>query len=204
METVHETLIRWFTADRTEEAFAEASRHHKPLFIDLYAPGCKGCEKLDKTTYLDRSVAQTLNESYVPLLINGREPIASLDRANGRHIYLFSPVLILTTPDGLELRRCVGYLSPLDMQLELAVGLAFLEMHRRDWNAAYQLLDRAITDFDGAANLPEALWWRGVAAYRRSGNDLNVLRRAWEPILVAHSGSIWAQKARVLDPECLC
>ena len=199
-----ETLVRWVPEETAEQAPAIARRSGKLLFVDLYAPGCKGCEKLDKTTYLDREVADVLNERFVPVLLNARRESAALRVLNGGHAYVFSPVLIVYAPDGRELRRSSGYLSPQAMLLELHIALAVGEMDRARWVEAHRILDDAIARYRHARNLPEAMWWRGVSSYRASGNDLTVLREAWEPLIAGHRGSIWAEKADVLAPVCEC
>jgi hypothetical protein len=198
------TLVRWVPEDTAEQAPAIARRTGKPLFVDLYAPGCKGCEKLDKTTYLDREVADVLNERFVPVLLNARRESEALRVLGGGHAYVFSPVLIVRAPDGRELRRTTGYLSPQAMLLELQIALAVGEMDRARWVEAHRILDEAIGRYRLARNVPEAMWWRGVSLYRASGNDLTVLRDAWHPLIAGYRSSIWAEKADILAPVCEC
>jgi hypothetical protein len=198
------TLVRWLHEETAEQAPAIARSSGKLLFVDLYAPGCKGCEKLDQTTYLDRGVADVLNERFVPVRLNARRESAALRVLNGGHAYVFSPVLIVSAPDGRELRRSTGYLSPQAMLLELHIALAIGQMDRARWVEAHRILDDAIARYRHARNLPEAMWWRGVSSYRASGNDLSVLREAWDPLVAGYRGSIWAEKADVLAPVCEC
>ena len=199
-----ETLVRWVPEETAAQAPAIARRSGKPLFVDLYAPGCKGCEKLDKTTYLDREVADVLNERFVPVLLNARRESEALRMLNRGQSYVFSPVLIVCAPDGRELRRTTGYLSPQAMLLELHIALAVGEMDRARWVEAHRILDEAIARYRHARNVPEAMWWRGVSIYRASGNDLAVLRDAWDPLIAGYRGSIWAEKADILTPVCEC
>lgn len=199
-----ETLVKWVPEATAEQAPAIARTSGKLLFVDLYAPGCKGCEKLDKTTYLDREVVDLLNERFVPVLLNARRESAALRVLNGGHAYVFSPVLIVYAPDGRELRRSSGYLSPQALLLELHIALAVGEMDRARWVEAHRILDEAIARYRYARNVPEAMWWRGVSRYRASGNDLTVLREAWDPLIAGYRGSIWAEKADILAPVCEC
>ena len=204
MTHVTETLVRWVPEETAAEAPAIARRSGKPLFVDLYAPGCKGCEKLDKTTYQDREVADLLNERFVPVLLNARRESEALRVLNDGHAYVFSPVLIVRAPDGRELRRTTGYLSPQAMLLELHIALAAGEMDRARWVEAHRILDEAIGRYRHARNVPEAMWWRGVSIYRASGNDLDTLRDAWNPLIAGYRSSIWAEKAGILAPVCEC
>ncbi len=197
-------LVEWFQDEAAEGAFEVAAATGKPLFVDLYAVGCKGCEKLDVTTYQEREVADLLNERFVPVLLNGRMPSPALSKVNGSHAYIFSPVLIQITPEGRELRRTVGYLSPESMLVELKLGLAISLMHELRWTQASRLLEEVAAQFGNSRLIPEVLWWRGVALYRQSGNDVKTLREAWAPLIDKYPTSLWSEKANVLDPVCLC
>lgn len=123
---------------------------------------------------------------------------------NRGHAYVFSPVLIVRAPDGRELRRTTGYLSPQSMLLELHIALAVGEMNRARWVEAHRILDGAIERYHHARNMPEAMCWRGVSLYRASGNDLAVLHDAWNPLIAGYWGSIWAEKADILAAVCEC
>lgn len=192
------SAVRWFAQAQADEAFRAARDTGRPLFIDLFAIGCKGCQWLERTTYLDTRVADLLNTQFVPVLVNGWEMDEHHARLNGPATFLFAPVLITRAPDGVELRRTNGYLPPADMLVELRLGLGLAALHARDYARAFDRLDEAVRTADGAKNLPEALWWRGVAAYRQSGRDLRVIEEAWRPILTDHPQSPWADRADVL------
>lgn len=198
------SLVRWYEQSQAIAAIAESRNSGKPLFIDLYALHCKGCEKLEATTYQDPRVATTLNEEFIPVLYNARQPDDNFERLNGMAAYIFSPVLIIRAADGAELRRTTGYLPPEDMLLELQLGLGLNALHKREWEAAFHLLDVGVREHVTARNLPEALWWRGVAAYRKSGNSLLELAEAWAPLVREHRETAWADRADVLGVYCEC
>jgi thiol:disulfide interchange protein len=139
-----ETLVRWVPEEAAEQAPAIARRSGRPLFVHLYAPGCKGCETLDQTTYMDRDVADVLNERFVPVLLNARRDNPALRMLNREPGHVFSPVLIVCAPDGRELRRTRGHLSPQAMLLELHIALAMAKMDGGRWVEAHRILDEAI------------------------------------------------------------
>lgn len=198
------SAVRWFAQAQAEEAIHAARALGRPLFVDLFAIGCKGCEQLERTTYLDPRVAALLNEQFVPVLVNGWQQDEDRARLNGAAAFLFAPVLITRAPDGTELRRTNGYLPPDDMLVELRLGLGLAALHAGDWPLACQWLEEAVREAGGAKNLPEALWWRGVAEYRRTGNSLEAIETAWRPLLTGHRDSVWADRANVLGPHCAC
>ena len=202
--TETKTLIQWYEQPQAAEAIAASSKSGKPLFIDFFAVHCKGCEKLEATTYLDERVAATLNDRFVPVMYNGWQQDENFESLNGRTIYAFSPLLVTRAADGTELRRTTGYLPPEDMLLELELGLSLNALHQHDWENAYQILDEAVQRYASAKNLPEALWWRGIAAYRRSGKSLLEIAAAWAPLVREHAGTVWADRADVLGFYCEC
>lgn len=202
--TETKTLVHWFEQAHAAEAIAASRESGKPLFIDFFAINCKGCEKLEATTYLDTRVAAALNDRFIPVMYNGWQPDENFERLNGNAMYAFSPLLVTRAADGTELRRTTGYLPPEDMLLELELGLSFHALHRRDWESAFETLDAAVQKYANAKNLPEALWWRGVAAYRRSGKSLMAIAEAWAPLVREYPGTVWADRADVLGVYCDC
>jgi hypothetical protein len=198
------SAVRWYAQAQADEAIRAARDLQRPLFVDLFAIGCKGCEMLERTTYLDPRVAALLNDRFVPVLVNGWQQDEDRARLNGPAAFLFAPVLITRAPDGIELRRTNGYLPPDDMLVELRLGLGLAALHAGDAAAAWSWLDAAVREAGRAKNLPEALWWRGVAAFRRDGRSLSALEEAWRPLIAGHPDSPWADRANVLGPDCAC
>jgi thiol-disulfide isomerase/thioredoxin len=198
------SLIRWYEQPQSLDAIQESRNSGKPLFIDFFALHCKGCEKLEATTYQDARVASVLNEAFIPVLYNARQPDVNFELLNCKALYAFSPVLITRAADGTEMRRTTGYLPPEDMLLELKIGLAFHALHLQDYEVAYRLLDAGIREHASAKNIPEALWWRGVAAYRKSSSNLLELAEAWAPLVRDYPDSAWADRADILGAHCEC
>lgn len=202
--TETQSLIHWHEQSQAADALLTSQKTGKPLFIDFFAVNCKGCEKLEATTWRDPRVADLLNEKFVPVMCNGWQQDEDFHRLNGKSMYAFSPVLVTRAADGTELRRTTGYLSAEDMLLELALGRAFDALHCKEWDKAWQILNAAIAEQVMAKNLPEALWWRGVAAYRRSNKNLMAIAEAWAPLVRDYPGTLWADRADILGVYCEC
>jgi hypothetical protein len=149
-------------------------------------------------------VAKILNEQFVSIYYNVLQPDLNFGRLNGKTLTVFSPLLVVQASDGTELRRTTGYLPPEDMLLELKLCQGLNAMHQRDWVKAYDILDIAIQEHPSALNIPEALWWLGIAAFYRTDRNLVILAEAWAPIVKRHPESIWAQKADIFGPQCDC
>lgn len=55
------------------EAFAEAKRQDKPVFLDIGAAWCHWCHVMDRESYEDQEIATYLNELYIPIKVDRDE-----------------------------------------------------------------------------------------------------------------------------------
>lgn len=62
-----ELSVRWESYPSALEAAAEDA---KMIFVDIVADWCIPCREMDKTTYRDKAVVQTLNERFHPVRLN--------------------------------------------------------------------------------------------------------------------------------------
>ena len=60
--------INWKTIEEAETL--QKANPNKPLFIDIYTDWCGWCKKMDKTTFLDKSVVKAINDKYIPVKLN--------------------------------------------------------------------------------------------------------------------------------------
>jgi thioredoxin-like negative regulator of GroEL len=102
-ETAAVAEIRW----RTDygQAIKEASEKKLPLAIDVGTTNCFWCKKLDETTFRDPHVIRALNDSFIPLKINGDR-----DAALVQQLKITSyPTVVLAGPDKRILDTIEGY-----------------------------------------------------------------------------------------------
>ena len=59
----------WYKYD---EGLAKAEKEKKHLMVHFYTNWCGWCKKMDKGTFSDEEIIKVLNESYVPIKINGQ------------------------------------------------------------------------------------------------------------------------------------
>lgn len=71
--------IQWITWD---EAIKASAKQPKKIFIDVYTDWCGWCKQMDKTTFADPQVVETVNKHFyaVKLDAEGKEEIAYGDR----------------------------------------------------------------------------------------------------------------------------
>lgn len=88
-------LVQWIEDDY-DVAVLRAKSEGKNIFIDFWAPWCVYCLKLDKTTYMDEDVAETLNTKFVPLKLN-YDKFTELSKKLGVRGL---PTVMVITPEG--------------------------------------------------------------------------------------------------------
>ena len=95
--------VRW----RHDYAAArkEATASGRPLLLDFGTEACVWCRKLDATTFRDRTVIELLNNSFIPVKVDGDRE-AWLTKTVGVQAY---PTLVLIAADGKVLARHEGY-----------------------------------------------------------------------------------------------
>ena len=101
--------------DDVPTAAAAAGR---PVLLDFTSDQCPACHQMRQTTWADPAVAADVAARCVAVRI---DTDAQPDRGQRYRIQVL-PTLVLTTPDGRELRRAEGYQSPADLRRWLAGG----------------------------------------------------------------------------------
>ena len=78
-KTQPETGIQWITWD---EAMKASAKQPKKIFIDVYTDWCGWCKQMDKTTFADPKVAETINKHFYAVKFDaeGKNEIAYCGR----------------------------------------------------------------------------------------------------------------------------
>jgi thiol-disulfide isomerase/thioredoxin len=183
--------VRWYANDGVAAALAEARSTGKPVFVDFWSPGCKGCEKMEEVTYRSPAVLDELAAGFVAVKYNTKQPEPALRLLNDGRALLWSPTLVVLDPRGTEVRRLVGYVPPDELVAELELGRALVELlHGRSPVARERLAALGAGDTSVAA---EATYWEGVAAWKLGG--LPELVPVWDRIGERFPDSPWAARA---------
>ena len=103
------SLIAWQPHDLA--AFKQAAQEKKFLILDLEAVWCHWCHVMDAKTYADEKVVAYIKKHFIPLKADhdARPDLAERYRDWGW------PATIVFAPDGTEIVKRAGYISPEDM-----------------------------------------------------------------------------------------
>ena len=93
-----------------DTALDKAKKDKKLVMVDVYTDWCGWCKKLDKTTYSDKTVQETLVKNFVTLKINPEksQKNAALAKQFGARGY---PHIVFLDDSGKKISEIRGYVS---------------------------------------------------------------------------------------------
>ena len=77
------TTIDWHVQGDIDGAVARACREAKPLFVDFWSPGCRGCAWMDAVSYAEPAIAALLAGHFVCVKYDTKRGDPDLLRLNG-------------------------------------------------------------------------------------------------------------------------
>jgi thioredoxin-like negative regulator of GroEL len=110
----------------------EAEQKNMPLVVDIGTENCFWCNKLDAITFHDPTVAQVINNSFIPLKVDAHRNAALSDALR---IQAF-PTVVLAASDGKILATLEGYMEPIRFHEQLQrtlVAVSNPEWMNRDY-----------------------------------------------------------------------
>lgn len=142
--------------------------------------------------YPNARVSELITQRFVPVRVHVKEQPAMWKRFSVR----WTPTVLIVAPDGSEGRRIEGYLPADEMMAQIRLGLGFLAVNRKDWNAAREEFEQVVAQFPNTAAAPEALYWSGVAKYSGS-HDAGALKETGQNFRDRYTDTAWAKRASI-------
>jgi thioredoxin-related protein len=187
--------ITQFTEAETDKAFQLARQKHLPVLIDFWAPGCKGCKKMELTSYQNPEIQHYIVENFVFVKYNITN--RNVPKIQSSPI-LWTPTFIVFANDGSEIRKITGYLNDQHFEAEIEIGRAMAFLRKAQAQTALTILETFVRHTDNKSLLPEALYWAGVASYFLNQRNAESLVPYWQQLLWDYPDNIWAQRADCL------
>lgn len=183
----------WLTS--FDAATTAARNLRRPLFVDFWDPTCLGCAKMIATTFPDQEVARILHDHFVCLKINTADVAEDCRGFVRRYRVAWTPDFIFLDAYGGEMNRRLGYHPPSDFLAVLNIARGLSAMSHREYLTAFELFNAAIDVGPDPVFVPEALFWRGIAAFKVAKSDRAVLRKHWTVLRDQYSDTVWWTRA---------
>ena len=103
---------------------------------------------------------------------------------------------MLLDADGKERHRIEGYLPRNEFFAQVKLGLARIAFLSKRWGDAEAIYEDIIQHHPVSATAAEAIYWRGVARYKRT-QDHTALSAVAKEFTQRFQSSIWAEKASI-------
>jgi thiol-disulfide isomerase/thioredoxin len=168
-------ISNYFSEIEVEKAFLLAKQKQVPVFIDFWAPNCKGCKKMEITAYQNPEVLSYIDEHFVFVkydITNRKAPKIECSPI------LWTPTFIIFSNDGSEVRKITGYLNHFHFVAELEIGRAMAFLRKAQPNTALQISETFIANTANLPSIPEALYgpvWSHIFSIKGRW-------KAWVPI----------------------
>ena len=118
-------------------------------------------------------------------------------KENPRNFHRFNavwtPTVLVMTPDGEERSRLEGYLSKDEFRAHLEMGLARVAFMSKNFADAENRYAAVLEKYPESKSAPEALYWKGVSRYKAT-NDHTVLGEMPGQFREKYPDSKWALK----------
>ena len=140
-------------------------------------------------TYPDPAVRRAIATRFVPLRLD-----LVADRAVVRPLnVIWTPTLLVADRRGTVHYRSVNFLPPADFLDMLDIGEANARLRWGEYDRAMDLLATVPTRHPDGPLAPEAIYWRGIAAYLKTHSN-DELDAIWAEIRERWPDSIWARR----------
>lgn len=171
-----------------EEAREKASETQRVILLQFEMDGCKGCKKMNETTYLSPKVIEELSEWFVLLkqdLIKDRE----IRKLYGAY---WTPAYYFIDNKGNSYYHFNGYLPEDEFRAMLRIGIAETIMPRGKYDDIIKIINKSLEELQHTSFYPKLLVVREIAQYIRTKNNLP-LREILKEIQKSHPSSLEAK-----------
>jgi TolA-binding protein len=142
--------------------------------------------------YPDSRISDFINQNFIPVKIHIKENPEGFERFGAQ----WTPTVIIADPHGVERYRFEGFLPVDEFLPQIRFGLAKAAFAAGDFARAEELFRQIEEESPSADIAPEALYWAGVAKYKKTGDAAALAETAAE-FQSQHADTVWAKKASI-------
>jgi hypothetical protein len=106
-----------------------------------------------------------VREQFLPVRIHVKEQPAAMERFG----VLWTPTVLLMDSNGTERHRIEGFLPAADFAAQLLLGLGHSAFANKEWKEVERRFGEVLEKYPESEAAPEALYWKGVARYKETG-----------------------------------
>jgi tetratricopeptide (TPR) repeat protein len=140
-------------------------------------------------TYPDTKVVEFIKEALIPLkVLSDSEPLAT------DFTLRWTPALIVLDTNSKEYSRTIGFIPPEEFISTILLGMTKTYFDLRQFDQAIECLEKIINNYPQSFAAPEAIYYRGVCAYKTS-HDAEGLKRGYERLAKEYPQSEWVKRA---------
>ena len=147
---------------------------------------------MDTVTYPNHHVAHFTEEHFVPARVRTKDHPDLMKE----YFVTWTPNVVVMDDAGKVHYRIEGFLPPDEFVAHLAIGLGKYLLDREEFERAAERFDEVAQRHQGANAAAEALYWLGVAYYKKS-HDPAQLRSSWQLLAMKYPQSDWTTRCKI-------
>ena len=141
-------------------------------------------------SYPNEKVVEFIERHLVPIqVVVGSQPLTA------KFNVAWTPTVITLDENGNEHHRTTGFLSPDEFVPSLMLGIAKCHFDREKYAEAIATLEELLKTYPSSDSAPEAIYYRGVAQFKRS-HDAEALKAIHRTLQSEYPSSEWAKRAQ--------
>ena len=144
----------------------------------------------------DERVVKFVNENFIPARVHVKADSELYRKYSEQYNAPWTPTILELDANGVERHRIEGFLPSDDFLSQLMLGRAKIAFAHEQWDEAGQRFREIVDKFPHADAAPEALYWAGVASYKKT-HDNTSLKETGKAFTERYQDTSWAKKASV-------
>lgn len=143
---------------------------------------------MDAVTYPNTDIQLRITKSFVPVKLE----IEQHGKSAHEYGVLWTPGLLCLDTNGAIIARTEGYYPPQEFSVLLTLMEGRWALYSKNYDQAWQHFDRIVRESPGSTQAAEALFYKGVADYRKTGAP-DGLRQIWTELRDRYPNSLFHQ-----------